>query len=48
MTEADALAAIAETAQQTGLPVTDPVRFDPAPIADAIAEFHGARVSAAV
>ncbi len=28
---------------ETGLPVTDPVRFDPAPLADAIARFHAAR-----
>ena len=26
--------------RETGLPATDPVRFDPAPIVDAIAEFH--------
>ena len=48
MTEADALAAIAQTTKETGLPVTDPVRFDPAPITDAIVEFHGARVTATV
>jgi uncharacterized NAD-dependent epimerase/dehydratase family protein len=31
---------IEETGRETGLPTTDPVRFDPAPIVDAIAEFH--------
>jgi uncharacterized NAD-dependent epimerase/dehydratase family protein len=31
------------TRRETGLPCTDPVRFDPAPIVDAVAEFHRAR-----
>jgi uncharacterized NAD-dependent epimerase/dehydratase family protein len=31
---------------ETRLPVTDPVRFDPAPIADAILAFHEARLAA--
>jgi len=35
--------AIETTERETGLPATDPVRFDPAPIVDAIAEFHEAR-----
>jgi uncharacterized NAD-dependent epimerase/dehydratase family protein len=35
--------AIARAEQETGLPVTDPVRFDPSPIADAIAAFHARR-----
>jgi uncharacterized NAD-dependent epimerase/dehydratase family protein len=43
----DARAAIARTADETGLPVTDPVRYDPAPIVDAIDAFHRARVPAA-
>ena len=30
---------------ETRLPVTDPVRFDPAPIADAIVAFHEARIA---
>ena len=30
----------------TGLPTTDPVRYDPAPIANAIAEFHRDRLTA--
>ena len=34
---------IARTAKLTGLPTTDPVRFDPAPIADAIYRFHTRR-----
>ena len=34
---------VEETQRETGLPTTDPVRFDPAPIVDAIARFHGAR-----
>lgn len=38
--EAAARAEIARAERETGLPVTDPVRFDPAPIADAIAAFH--------
>ena len=33
-----------ETVQrETGLPTTDPVRFDPAPVVDAIARFHETR-----
>ncbi|MDB4882092.1 MAG: hypothetical protein JWL95_858, partial [Gemmatimonadetes bacterium] len=37
----DAAARAIETVQrETGLPTTDPVRFDPAPLADAIAAFH--------
>jgi uncharacterized NAD-dependent epimerase/dehydratase family protein len=31
---------IEATARETGLPTTDPVRFDPAPLVDAIANFH--------
>ena len=31
---------VEETERETGLPTTDPVRFDPAPIVDAIATFH--------
>lgn len=43
MTEQDARAAIERTEAETGLPVTDPVRYDPSPIADAIAAFHVSR-----
>jgi uncharacterized NAD-dependent epimerase/dehydratase family protein len=35
--------AIEQAHRETGLPVTDPVRYDPAPIADAIAAFHDRR-----
>ena len=36
--EADAKKAIAAATKETGLPATDPVRFDPAPLIDAIAD----------
>ncbi len=38
-----AKAAIARIAKETGLPATDPVRYDPAPISDAVEQFHRAR-----
>ncbi len=38
MDEASARAACEKAAAETGLPCTDPVRFDPAPLVDAIAE----------
>lgn len=41
--EREARAAIARIAGETGLPTTDPVRYDPAPIADAVEAFHAAR-----
>jgi uncharacterized NAD-dependent epimerase/dehydratase family protein len=44
MGDDESRAEIARIGAETGLPVTDPVRFDPAPIADAIARFHEARV----
>jgi len=34
---------IEQVARETGLPTTDVVRYDPAPVADAIAKFHQAR-----
>lgn len=37
--------AVDDASRDTGLPVTDPVRFDPAPIADAIADYHRARTT---
>jgi uncharacterized NAD-dependent epimerase/dehydratase family protein len=46
MTEAEARAAVERTADETGLPTTDPVRFDPAPVVDAIAAFHARRAAA--
>jgi uncharacterized NAD-dependent epimerase/dehydratase family protein len=44
LTEPEARDAITRACAETGLPTTDPVRFDPAPIADAIAAFHAERV----
>ena len=42
-----ARAAIARMADETGLPTTDPVRYDPAPVVDAIHEFHERRAAVA-
>jgi uncharacterized NAD-dependent epimerase/dehydratase family protein len=40
----DAARRAVETVQrETGLPTTDPVRFDPAPVEEAIARFHASR-----
>ena len=39
--------AIARAEDETGLPATDAVRFDPAPVVDAIERFHAARAGAA-
>jgi uncharacterized NAD-dependent epimerase/dehydratase family protein len=41
--DAGARAAVERVARETGLPVTDPVRFDPAPIIDAVDAFHRRR-----
>ncbi|HJU89115.1 MAG TPA: DUF1611 domain-containing protein [Gemmatimonadaceae bacterium] len=41
-----ARAAIARATRETGLPCTDPVRYDPAPIVDAIDSFHRRRTRA--
>ena len=38
--------AVERVTAETGLPTTDPVRFDPSPIAQAISEFHNARLAA--
>ncbi|MBL0170732.1 MAG: DUF1611 domain-containing protein [Gemmatimonadaceae bacterium] len=43
LTEDAARAVVARVRAETGLPTTDPVRYDPAPIANAIAEFHRRR-----
>lgn len=43
LSEQAARAAIARTEDETGLPATDPVRFDPAPLVDAIEHFHVTR-----
>lgn len=44
LSEADALAAIEQVARETGLPTTDPVRFDSTPIGEAVWAFHQARI----
>ncbi len=44
LSDDEARRAIESAAAETGLPCTDPVRFDPAPIAAAIDKFHRARV----
>jgi uncharacterized NAD-dependent epimerase/dehydratase family protein len=41
--EPSARRAIERTEKETGLPTTDPVRYDPAPIIEAIARFHTSR-----
>lgn len=43
LSDDEARAAIDRAARETGLPVTDPVRYDPSPVVDAIASFHRAR-----
>ena len=43
--ELEAREAVARVAAETGLPTTDPVRYDPAPIAEAISTFHRRRVA---
>jgi uncharacterized NAD-dependent epimerase/dehydratase family protein len=45
--DADARAAIERAAAETGLPATDPVRFDPEPVVDAIDRFHRGRAPVA-
>ena len=37
--------AVEDTQRETGLPTTDPVRFDPSPIVKAIASFHANRTA---
>jgi uncharacterized NAD-dependent epimerase/dehydratase family protein len=43
LSDEEARAAIARATEETGLPATDPVRYDPAPIVEAIAAFHRER-----
>jgi uncharacterized NAD-dependent epimerase/dehydratase family protein len=43
LSEEEAREAIRSAEQETGLPATDPVRFDAGPLADAILGFEGAR-----
>ncbi|MDQ3518136.1 MAG: DUF1611 domain-containing protein [Gemmatimonadota bacterium] len=45
LTDAEARKAIARASDETGLPATDAVRYEPAPIVDAIEAFHQARLS---
>ena len=47
LSDAKARSAIDRIAAETGLPTTDPVRYDPAPIADALLAFHEGRRAAA-
>ena len=44
--EAAAHRAVEQAAAETGLPATDPVRFDPASVVDAVERFDGARRAA--
>ncbi|MGH9888737.1 MAG: DUF1611 domain-containing protein [bacterium] len=43
LTDAEARAAIARAAEETGLPTTDPVRYDIAPLMEAVVEFDAGR-----
>lgn len=43
LTDAQARAEIARVAEETGLPTTDPVRYDVAPLVDAVTAFDAAR-----
>lgn len=43
--DAEARGAVARMTQETGLPATDPVRYDSAPVVDAILAFHEARTA---
>jgi uncharacterized NAD-dependent epimerase/dehydratase family protein len=42
LSDADAKSAIAAAERDTGLPATDPVRYDPKPLVDAVAKAHAA------
>lgn len=46
LSDHEAREAVVRIAGETGLPTTDPVRFDPAPLAEAISQFHKARIEA--
>jgi uncharacterized NAD-dependent epimerase/dehydratase family protein len=46
LSDAEARDAIARTEDETGLPATDPVRFDPAPLTDAVLAAHRGKVEA--
>ncbi len=43
LTDAQAREAIAAAEKETGLPTTDPVRYDPTPLTDALVDFHNRR-----
>lgn len=43
MSDADARSVIESVADETGLPTTDPVRYDPAPLVDAVIAFDDSR-----
>jgi uncharacterized NAD-dependent epimerase/dehydratase family protein len=43
LSEQEARAAVQRATDETGLPATDPVRFDPAPLVSAIERFHAGR-----
>jgi uncharacterized NAD-dependent epimerase/dehydratase family protein len=45
LTDAEAKAAIRAAEEETGLPCTDPVRYDPRPLAEAIEAFHDGRLA---
>jgi uncharacterized NAD-dependent epimerase/dehydratase family protein len=45
LSEAEAREAVARVEAETGLPTTDPVRYDGAPIAKAISDFHTKRLA---
>jgi uncharacterized NAD-dependent epimerase/dehydratase family protein len=46
LSESEARAAVERAARETGLPATDPVRFDPAPLVEAVSEAAAARRAA--
>lgn len=46
LTDTEAREAVERAEAETGLPVTDPVRFSPDPLADAVDAFHRERVAA--
>ena len=48
LSDADARAAIESSSRETGLPATDPVRYDTVALVDAILAFHGARTAESV
>ena len=45
LSDEEARDAVEQVAKETGLPATDPVRYDPAPIARAVGDFHRTRVA---